>query len=312
MNIAIVHPTGLLGEALREELDRVPELWRELGLFTADETEVGSLTDTRDGAAFVKRWDAEEIERYPLVFLCGAPESHADLLDQLPPGSTPILLPSSPGTAEARPIVVGVNDEEILSGERLLSAHPAVVLLARLLAPLRDLGLRQATATVTLPASITGRKDALDELFEQTRSLLAFSGQRPQAIFGRQLAFNLYAVPPVTAALGEQLRAVLPGLDVAVQALQAGVFHGIGASVSLRFRHEMESEELREALLDAVGIEFTEDEEPSPVDAASREEILLGELSREGESHGLWAVMDNLTTGSAKNAVGILKVLSGG
>ena len=71
-----------------------------------------------------------------------------------------------------------------------MSPHPAVVLLALLLDPLRELGLSEAAAWLVQPATVHGRR-GLDELMEQTRALLAFADDKPTDVFGQQLAFNV-------------------------------------------------------------------------------------------------------------------------
>ena len=191
----------------------------------------------------------------------------------------------------------------------MVSPHAGAVLLAHLLAPLVPLGLVDARATLVQPASAQGKR-GLDELFEQTRSLLAFSSERPEEVFGRQLAFNLYPAP--RPDLGPRVASVLSGdVTVSAQLLQAGVFHGVSASVEVDFGFELSEAEIAEAYETGSFLAAVDDAEPSPVDAANREVGLVGSIQRgPGESRfWLWAVLDNLTLGAAENAVRLAEPL---
>ncbi|HBL32028.1 MAG TPA: hypothetical protein DD490_34835, partial [Acidobacteria bacterium] len=64
-------------------------------------------------------------------------------------------------------VVAGVNTEAAHPGTLMVSPHPAVVLLAHLLHPLRELAPTSAVAHVIQPASLHDTA-GLDELFEQT------------------------------------------------------------------------------------------------------------------------------------------------
>ena len=52
--IAIVNPISLLGQELREGLERHSELWSEVSLLTTDPEAVGTVTEVAGAAALVK------------------------------------------------------------------------------------------------------------------------------------------------------------------------------------------------------------------------------------------------------------------
>jgi aspartate-semialdehyde dehydrogenase len=220
--------------------------------------------------------------------------------------------------AEARPVVAGVNLEAARfsangSGRILLSPHPAVILLAHLLHPLAAQGLEEAVATVVQPASVQG-DPGLDELFEQTRQIVAMTQRRPTPIFGAQLAFNLLPVPAPAGDLASTLAAVLPGRHpLSLQLLQGGIFHSLAASVFVRLAGAAGTKAVRRALAEHAHLELVK--KPAhlgPIDAAANERILVGavqEASGLAGGHWLWAVMDNLTRGGALNAVEIAEAV---
>lgn len=310
---AILHPTGLAADELRQALEKRPELWSDLRLLTDDENEVGTLTEIRGAAAMVQRLEEGDLERASVAFFCGGMEANRPLLEQLPPSTTAIVLAPDATAADGRPIVAGVNTADAEVGGVLLSPHPGVVLLAHLLQPLLPLAPERAVATLMQPASMAGQQ-GLDELFEQTRSILAFSPQRPEAVFGRQLAFSYFpprsAPPDLGRLTADSLGTAVP---VTARVIQAGVFHGIAASLHLRFTAEVEAGAVREALAAHPLMELADDDrQPDPTDAAASESILVGAVEADpGEPKALWlwAVMDNLTVGGALNAVGIAEAV---
>ncbi|MDY7095923.1 MAG: Asd/ArgC dimerization domain-containing protein [Acidobacteriota bacterium] len=307
--LAMLHPTTLVGREIRETLENHRSLWSQLNLFSTNEAEVGTLVDVRGAAAMVQELRGDSLEGADVVLLCGPWAACAPALEQLPPAATALVLSPDAGVAAGNPIVAGINLEDAQRGERMLSPHPAAVALGLILKPLAGLGLSAVTATVIQPASMRDQ-EGLDELFEQTRRVLAFAGEQPREVFGRQLAFNLFppedAAPPV-AELVTALVDSAPKLSVEI--LQGGFFHGCALSLALGFTEDPGTEAIRDALSDAPHLEWAGDDELSPVDAAAREDVLIGRLRRDAGGYRLWSVSDNLTRGSALNAVEILRHL---
>jgi aspartate-semialdehyde dehydrogenase len=327
--VAIVNPSDLVGKELRETLERrlksgkLP--WGEIRLLTTREDEENALTELAGGAALVSRYDAEALDGVDLAFFCGAAAEIAAALAVVPPETTAIAIappavgspPAEGRLAEARPVVAGVNlaaaRAEAHGRDRIPpSPHPAVILLAHLLHPLAALGIEEAVATVVQPASAEG--DAgLDELFEQTRDILAMAQRRPTPVFGAQLAFNLLPVPAPAGDLAATLAAVLPeaagARPLSFRLLQGGVFHSLAASLFVRLAGEPDVKRVRKAVSASPALELVK--KPGhlgPIDAAASESVLVGAVQEDPAGQGafwLWAVMDNLTRGGALNAIEI-------
>ncbi|MCB1036354.1 MAG: hypothetical protein KDD47_21190, partial [Acidobacteria bacterium] len=247
-----------------------------------------------------------------LAFLCGSRESLDSALELLPESATSILLAPDPREDDGPRVVAGINVPQAFGGV-VVSPHPAVVGACHLLHPLSGFGPTTAVATVLQPASMYG-EEGLDELFEQTRRVLAFSSDRPEEIFQRQLAFNLLPLAKPLPGLGAEAREILGGkTEVALHVLQGGVFHGTSVSLFVRLAEDPGEAAVREAL-EASPFLRLEEETPllSPIDVAAQDEMLVGEISREPGAAGiyrLWAVLDNLTLGSAVNALHIAEGL---
>ncbi len=310
--VAVVHPGGLVAKELRQQLDRRPDLVREQRLLTTDPEEVGTLTESGGAADIVQATSAEVLEGVDLLFLCGPVAASREVL-RLAPAETPAVLLSADATVtDGTPLVAGINLPEELAPQVVLSPHPAAILLAHLLHPLRAHGLQRAEATLLQPVSVFAPA-ALDQLFEQTRSLLTFQPVVSSPYWPRQLAFNLLATEGTGDTLREEVEAVLGGgVAVSAQLVQAGVFHGFAASVHLAVEPDPGPAALREAYADRRWVRWADEEPLGPVDAAASDDVLLGHLRPEPGrpgSYWLWSVMDNLTRGGASNALAVAEVM---
>jgi aspartate-semialdehyde dehydrogenase len=305
--IAIVHPTGLVAKEIRETLARRDTAAPALHLLSSREEEIGILTEIAGAAAIVQSYSPEALDGVEVAFFCGPIAANRPLLAKVPAGTLAVVVSPDASVEDGAASVAGVNAPRALGP--LLSPHPAVVLLAHLLAPLRTFSPELAVATLVQPASMAD-DPGLAELFEQTRSIVAMSGRQPRGVFGAQLAFNL--LPAATAAdpLGRQLDAVLAGPPVTVQLLSGAIFHGMSASLYVRLAAMPSLQGLRKALAQSPYLQAaTDPRHLGPIAAAAHDRILMGSVRRD-ESGGfwIWAVMDNLTRGSALNALEIAAV----
>lgn len=316
LHLAVIHPNDLLGDELRQVLGQRPELWHQIDLLTDRPEEVGILTDIGGAAAMVKSLDEEGLAGVDAVFFAGRAEAGRALLPRVPEGTVVVFLAPESVPDDGHPLVAGVNlgtVHEEGGGRRrvLLSPYPGAVALALLLAPLRAFGLRRVSATLLQPVSSVSRA-GLDEMLEQARSILAFAKNPPRQVFSTQMVFNIIPADPNHSAAAH-LRTVLelPELPLSVQVLQASVFHSYGISLHVELENDPGLAVVEETLEAAPHLDrVIETELLGPIDAANREEILLGPIDPVPEIPGtyqIWAVMDNLTRGGALNAVAILE-----
>lgn len=310
--LAIFHPSSLLGKELRESLERADSRWTEVRLLTADEAEVGTLTEVAGAAAFVQRYEPEALRGTTGVVFLGPMAQSRPLLGDVPAEATAVILSPDAEPGDGRPVVAGVNSDAARPGEPLLSPHPAAVLLAHLLHPLQSFGIEEAVATVLQSASAVG-EPGIEELFEQTKQILTFGEREKPKVFGAQLAFNALPTAPASGeAIAQTVRAVLrePPGRLAVQLLQGSFFHGFAASLYVRLALSPSAQGVRKALSAHPYLEGANDPRHlGPIDAASQDKVLVGGVRAEPSGGGfwLWAAMDNLTRGGALNALEILQ-----
>jgi aspartate-semialdehyde dehydrogenase len=312
--LAILHPTNLQGKELRETIEARRRDWSDLRLLSTLESEIGTLTEVAGAAALVNRYEPEALKGVDVAFFCGSAEESRPLLAELPAETTAVLLAPDATLDDGVPVVAGVNSEAVQGRRVLVSPHPAVVILAHLLHPLREFAPTEAVATLVQSASVKGQP-GLEELFENSRQILSMASRTGTPVFGTQLAFN---VLPATGAAnasetaGDQLHTVLGGTPpVTLQILQGAVFHGIAASVLVRCPSNPTLAAFRKALGGNPVLEAAAKPKLlGPVDAAGSDKVILGSLRKDDSgAFWLWAVMDNLTRGSALNALEIAEAV---
>jgi aspartate-semialdehyde dehydrogenase len=218
------------------------------------------------------------------------------------------------------------------SGHYFISAHPAVIALSGLMTRLASrFSLETAVAQIFSPASEIGPQ-AVDELQRQTSSLLTFQ-KLPEAVFGRQLAFNLLprfgrgrqkggALAQIETRIHQQLTGFLAahggsGHEIpspALRLVQAPVFHSLVVSLYVETSQPASVEEIESALAqERMKVTRLRQPAPSQVEVSGSDDILIDAIQRDA-SHGngawIWAVADNLRL-AAVNAVEIAEAERG-
>ena len=194
----------------------------------------------------------------------------------------------------------------------VVPAHPAVVAFALLLQRLQQAApLRFAAATVMEPASEFGRA-AMDELHQQTVSLLSFQTM-PRAIYDAQVAYNLLGgmgesskvhLADVEARIRRHYEGLTAGRgpSLALQVIHAPVFHGHTFSIAVELERPVEIVALEEALTgEHIELVLEDTDSPSNLAATGQNDILvrlrpepLGRNSNQASRLWLWAATDNL------------------
>jgi len=303
--IAIVHPLTLLGKELREAIAARRPGWSDFTLLSTSEEEVGTVTEIGGAAAFVGRVTEDCLEGCRRVFFCGETASDRPLFGRLDPAALGVVLSAGASVLDG-PLALSGLVAAPATG-LCVSPHPAAVGLVRLVSALAQLAPQLVSATVLQPASQSGN-EGIDELFAQTRDLLAFGGKLPRAVFGAQLAFNVLPAPGLGAEVERQVAALLGGrpCPVRAQVMQGSAFHGLALSVALRFDTPRTAQEVARALADPDLFELARDARHlGPIASAGNERIVIGEIRPAGEDLWLWAVYDNLTVGGVYNAIAL-------
>jgi aspartate-semialdehyde dehydrogenase len=226
-------------------------------------------------------------------------------------------------------VVAGVNDEAA-DEHRGIVANPNCTTMQAVVAlkPIWDaVGIERIVVSTYQSVSGTGRR-AIEELRTQARAVLDGERATPE-VFPHQVAFNV--IPQVeTFSEGDdytteerkvmnETRKILGAgeeLGISATCVRVPVVTGHSESVNVQTRDELSPEDCRGLLAARPGIVVVDAPHegiyPLAIDAAGRDEVLVGRVRRD-PSHArclnMWVVGDNLRKGAATNAVQVAELL---
>jgi aspartate-semialdehyde dehydrogenase len=323
--VALVGASSLLAKELKECLTESPLAGANFLLLDVEEAQ-GLLEQVGDEVTVVQVIGENSFEDVDFTFFAGSEElTRRYWRHALRAGSTVLdmtgTLENEPGVLVRAPwLSEGVGSPDLLT-KAVVPANAAALALALLMDRLQEVAeIRFVAATVLQPASEYG-KEGLDELHQQTVSLLSFQNM-PRAVFDTQVAYNTLASFGESAAANlsraeDRVRrhyAVLAGDRLPVlrlQVIHAPVFHGNTFSICIELEHAVPLSTIEDALggehLDLV---LEETDSPSNLAAAGQNDVLVwlkpeppvDRLSGETSRFWLWAASDNLRL-AAQNAV---------
>jgi len=298
--IAIVGASSLAGKELSDALGDSTFAASSFTLLDEDDAN-GQLTTAGDEVSFIQKIVASSFEGMDLVFFAGegavaakhwqtarkAGAAIVDLTSAL--GGHEGVPVRSPWVSAVRGAARAVDARGIaelnLETAAVVSAHPAAIMLALVAARIAaKFVVKGLAATVLEPASQYGRT-AMDELHQQTVSLLSFQ-TLPREQYDAQAAFNLLPAlgEDAKVKLGEtetRIEAQYAGLsaglpELALQLIHAPVFHGYVVSIFVELEDPAAVEEVELSLVgEHIDLVTSESEPPSNLSAAGQEEIMV-------------------------------------
>jgi aspartate-semialdehyde dehydrogenase len=228
-------------------------------------------------------------------------------------------------------VVAEVNPEAARDHKIGIIANPncttMVMMLA--LAPIhREAGLERLVLSSYQAVSGTGQK-AIAELGSQASQVLADEAIAEPKVYPHQIAFNV--IPQVETfkdgddytteerkVMAETRKILGLGDEVKISATCARVpvFTGHSESLNIETREDLSPDRAREILAGAENVVVVDDpaagEYPTALDAAGRDETLVGRIRRDPDQErtlNLWLAGDNLRKGAATNAVQVAELL---
>jgi aspartate-semialdehyde dehydrogenase len=323
---AIVGASTLLGKELLNEVSDSPASAWDLRLLEEGDESEGQLTSVGDEALVMHSLNDEAFTGLDLVLFAGpASQTQTFLPAALQAGAAVVDLSGATGNRPdflLRSPWVNGSQRPDLTTAGVRTPHPAALVLAILTSRLQSRfeGV-QVRATVLEPASEAGAA-GVDELHQQTVSLLSFQDV-PKAVFGGQVAFNVQPRLGEDAAvslqaIGQRVRtealALLGngrGEALSLQVLQAPVFHGSVVSAYLELATASDAGAVRTALRGGI-VTADEDTVPSNQSATEAGDLLVSVESDEAKPEGFWltAAADNLRLAGRNAVQAALELLS--
>ncbi|MEO1193364.1 MAG: aspartate-semialdehyde dehydrogenase [Pseudomonadota bacterium] len=227
------------------------------------------------------------------------------------------------------PLVVPEVNADALIGyqRRHIIANPncSTIQMVTALKPLHDLVPITRVVVATYQSVSGSGKEAMDELFRQTRAIYVNDQVLPEK-FPKQIAFNV--IPQIDVFLDggdtkeewkmavETKKILDPGIKLTATCVRVPVFIGHAEAVNVEFDGPIDVEEARAALRQAPGVAVVDHAVDggyvTPQECAGEDKVYVSRLRQDPTVENglnLWVVSDNLRKGAALNTVQIAETL---
>jgi len=322
IKVALVGTDSLRGKEIKNVLSLKKFPIEKIEFFDPDvEEEYSKLTQFGEEPKVIHHLDKESLLGTDLVFLAANKKvNHEFGVLASEQKFLAIDLSETFNAEEEVPVVVaGVNDDILLKEKPSLIAnpHPVTIVLSHLFhAVLREFGLLKAISFVLQPVSAFD-ESGIEELASQSYSILS-STSLSKKVFREQIAFNLLSdidrpdkngFSPVERQVTLEIRKVLKARDFlfSLSIIQAPVFHTYSIMSYLELKKKADIQGLKDLFKKYCFFRISLPDLSSPVSVAGRDEIFIGSIKKDSvpNSFWIWTVTDNLTRGSALNALEI-------
>ncbi len=216
--------------------------------------------------------------------------------------------------------IVGFSKKNIIANPNCSTAQLVVALK-----PLHDAATIKRVVVSTYQSVSGAGKDAMDELFSQTRAVFVSDPVEPKK-FPKRIAFNL--IPQIDVFMddgftkeewkmvAETKKILDPKIKLTATCVRVPVFISHSEAVNVEFEKELSADDARKILREAPGILVIDTREPggyaTPHEAAGEDATYISRLRDDptvDNGIAFWCVSDNLRKGAALNAVQIAEVL---
>jgi aspartate-semialdehyde dehydrogenase len=227
----------------------------------------------------------------------------------------PLVVPEVNSTAIAK-----FAKKNIIANPNCSTAQMVVALK-----PLHDIA-RIKRVVVSTYQSVSGAgKDAMDELFTQTRAIFVTDPVEPKS-FTKQIAFNV--IPHIDSFMDDgytkeewkmaaETRKILdPDIKVTATCVRVPVFVGHSEAINIEFERPISVDQARDILRESPGCMVIDKREDggyvTPIECVGDYATFISRIRKDPTvEHGLalWCVSDNLRKGAALNAIQIAEIL---
>ena len=216
--------------------------------------------------------------------------------------------------------VAGFRKKGIIANPNCSTAQLVVALK-----PLHDKAKIKRVVVATYQSVSGAGKEAMDELFSQTKSVYVLDEIAPKK-FPKRIAFNV--IPHIDVFLDDgftkeewkmvvETKKILdPKIKLVATCVRVPVFVGHSEAVNIEFENPITADEARELLRNAPGVLVIDKREPggyvTPYEAAGEDATYISRIREDATVENglaLWCVSDNLRKGAALNAIQIAECL---
>jgi aspartate-semialdehyde dehydrogenase len=227
------------------------------------------------------------------------------------------------------PLIVPEVNADALNGgfKKGIIANPncSTVQLVVVLKPLHDFAQIKRVVVSTYQSVSGAGKDAMDELFRQTRAVFVADPIEVEK-FTKQIAYNV--IPHIDDFLDSGLtkeewkmmvetqKILDPDIQLTATCVRVPVFVGHSEAVNIEFERPITADRARGLLRSAPGVLVVDKRDDggyvTPIECAGEDATFVSRIRKDPTvEHGLslWIVADNLRKGAALNAVQIAECL---
>src|SRR3979411_2764865 len=216
--------------------------------------------------------------------------------------------------------VAGFRKKGIIANPNCSTAQLVVALKS-----LHDKAKIKRVVVATYQSVSGAGKEAMDELFSQTRAIFVSDSVTTKK-FPKRIAFNV--IPEIDVfmedgytkeewkMMAETKKILDPKIKLTATCVRVPVFIGHAEAVNIEFIHPISADEAREILRRAPGCLVIDKHEPggyaTPYEAAGEDATYISRIRADPTVDNglvLWCVSDNLRKGAALNAVQIAECL---
>ncbi|WP_366921738.1 aspartate-semialdehyde dehydrogenase [Metallumcola ferriviriculae] len=328
-NVAIVG-TGAVGQALMDVLSERRFPIGKLKLLATSRS-AGKQVKFNNEILTIEETKPDSFQGVDIALFAGGSASKEFAQDAVKAGAIVIDNSNNFRMDPSVPLVVPEVNPEDVKWHNGIIANPncSTIQMAVVLKPLHDAAGISRVVVSTYQAVSGAGAEAIEELREQSRDILAGKEANPQ-VFPHQIAFNV--IPHLDVFLENdytkeemkmvnETKKILGDDTVAVTAttVRAPVVNGHSEAINVQLKNELLPDDARKLLAKSPGILVIDtpknNEYPLPVAANGRDEVFVGRIRRDETVEfglNLWVVADNLRKGAATNAVQIAELLTKG
>jgi len=328
--VALIGTDSLRGKEIRNILSSKKFPLSHIEFFDPDvKEEYSKLTDFRGEPRVIQHPSAAALEGLDLVFLAGDRKTSLTF-GRLAGEKTYSALDLTGAFSDQEDfplIVAGVNDSilEAKPAYLIVNPHPVTIILSSLLHRLiSKFGLAKAVAFVLQPVSAFD-ESGIEELASQSAAMLSGESSTRE-VFRDQIAFNVLSHTEAPDANGfssaerqviAEIKRVLgePGLPLSLSIIQAPVFHTYSIMAYVEPATETNIKDLERIYRASPLFKIAAPSSSCSVtclSVAGKDEIFIGQIKKEASfpnAFWIWTVTDNLTRGSALNALEIARAV---
>jgi aspartate-semialdehyde dehydrogenase len=327
--VAVVGATGNVGREMLNILDERAFPAREV-VALASTRSTGTEVSFGEGVLKVKALDYYDFKGTDIVLMSAGKTVAREWGPKIVAQGAIVIDNSSAWRMDRDvPLVVPEVNADALNGiKKGIIANPncSTAQLVVALKPLHDEAQIKRVVVSTYQSVSGAGKEAMDDLFTQTRAVFVADPIAESSRFTKQIAFNV--IPHIDVFLDsgvtreewkmmvETQKILDPDIQVMATCVRVPVFVGHSESVNIEFERPITADKARQILRSAPGVLVVDKREDggyvTPAECAGEDATYVSRIRKDPTvEHGLalWVVSDNLRKGAALNAVQIAECL---